>query len=86
MRKLYETFLYDMYIIDMQFETFVSMAQSGIANLVQWYRKHVVQGTVIELNKWEKRYLKITRVLGSEIMIKSKYFGIRGKVDGLFEG
>lgn len=25
-------------------------------------------------------------MLGSEVMVKSKYFGIRGKVDGLFEG
>lgn len=62
------------------------MAEPGLVNLVRWYRKHVVQGTVIELNKWEKKYLKIVRVLGSEVMIKSKYFGIRGKVDGLFEG
>lgn len=75
-----------MYIINLQYENFASMAEPGLVNLVLWYRKHVVQGTVIELNKWEKKYLKIVRVLGSEVMIKSKYFGIRGKVDGLFEG
>lgn len=70
----------------MPFEIFAERIEQGVVNLVEWYEKYIVKGTTIELNKWDKKYLKINRVLGSEVMIKSKYFGLRGKLDGLFEG
>jgi hypothetical protein len=38
------------------------------------------------LNKWEKRYIRIAKIVGSEVTFRSKYFGLRGKVDALFEG
>lgn len=73
-----------MYIVGLHFEIFAEKVEEGIVNLVNWYQDYVVKGKVIELSKWDKKYLKIVKVLGSEVMIKSKYFGIRGKVDGLF--
>ena len=54
--------------------------------MAEWYDQHVVKHNTIELNKWEKKYLTIQKVLGSEIMLNSSFFGIRGKVDGLLEG
>lgn len=60
--------------------------ENGIVNILEWYDRHVIRREKIELNKWERKYLTITKVLGSEVMFRSNYFGIRGKVDGLFEG
>lgn len=46
-RKLYESFLYEMYLIDMPFEIFADRIEEGIVNLVEWYDRHVVKGTTI---------------------------------------
>jgi hypothetical protein len=54
-----------MYLIDVQFDVFVERVENGILNLVNWYREHAIKGKIIELNKWEKKYLKINRTLGS---------------------
>ena len=51
-----------------------------------WYKTYIEKGSKIELNKWEQKYLKITGIVGSELMLKSQYFGIKGKVDALFKG
>lgn len=75
-----------MYLIDTDFLIFADKCESSLINLVEWYIDHVVKGERIVLNKFEGKYLKIERVLASEYVVKSKYFGIKGKVDGLFEG
>lgn len=53
---------------------------------MDWYNRFVLKGETIELNKYDKKYLKINKTIGSEVMMKSKYFGIKGKVDALFKG
>ena len=86
MRRLYDSFIYEMYLIPLDFSSFLERVQKGIYNMAEWYDQHVVKHNTIELNKWEKKYLTIQKVLGSEIMLNSSFFGIRGKVDGLLEG
>ena len=49
----------------MGFDYFVDKCDNSISNLVDWYNKYVIKGTRIELNKFEKKYLKITKVIGS---------------------
>ena len=86
MRRLYDSFIYEMYLIRLDFSSFLERVRKGIYNMAEWYDQHVVKHNTIELNKCEKKYLTIQKVLGSEIMLNSSFFGIRGKVDGLLEG
>lgn len=38
------------------------------------------------MNKYNRLYLRIEKVVGSETMHRSGYFGLKGKTDGLFKG
>lgn len=75
-----------MYLIRASFDDFWKYCEQSLNNIRIWVKNHIFMKKEIEINKYQKSYLVIDEVIGSETMHRSKYFGMKGKTDGLFKG
>ena len=58
--KIYESFLYDMYLVKATFEDFWKYCEQSLTNIRLWVKNHIFLKKEIEVNKYQKLYLTIT--------------------------
>jgi hypothetical protein len=54
--------------------------------LVRFYERHIIKGEELEVERYKRTYLKIEKIVSSEYMFRSNFFGLKGKVDLLLAG
>jgi hypothetical protein len=64
-KKIYDSFLYDMYLINAKFEDFWTYCEQSLNNIRLWVKQHIFLKKEIEINKYQKQYLVITDIVGS---------------------
>ena len=57
--------LYDMYLIDKEFKAFSEHCSANLDNLVNFYQYHIVLGNKMEVNKFRRQFLRITKMVSS---------------------
>ena len=78
--------LYDMYLIDRTYDQFISVCLQRLDNLVNFYHRFIEKGEEMEVDRFRKLYLKIQKLISSQYMFRSNFFGLKGKVDLLLAG
>lgn len=64
-KKIYDSFLYDMYLVNASFDDFWKYCEQSLNNIRLWVKNHIFLKKEIEVNKYQKQYLIITEVVGS---------------------
>lgn len=78
--------LYDMYLVDSSFDKFLAACEGSLNNIVAFFHRHVEQKQELEVDRFKKIFLKIDKLVASECMFRSSFFGLKGKIDLLLSG
>lgn len=55
-------------------------------NIAKFFKVHIERGEELLMEPYKKLSLKVTKIIQSEIMIRSPAFGLKGKIDLLLKG
>lgn len=58
-KKVYNSFLYDMYLVGATFDRFLEYCEQSLTNIREWVRIYIMNKKELEVNKYQRLYLRI---------------------------
>ena len=84
--RLYQSMIYDMFLVQKTFVDFWGTCKFRLLNIAKFYKLYILNSEQLLVEPYKKLSMKITKVIQSEIMLRSSAFGLKGKIDLLLKG